>query len=48
MIVTGRVISQYALPVLGVASHGSQRREQLHNFTTSLITIVVALRLALN
>jgi len=48
IVVTGLVISQYALPVLGVASHGSQRWEQLHNFTSSLITIVVALHLALN
>ena len=48
VVVTGLVISQYALPVLGVASHGNQRWEQLHNFTSSLITIVVALHLALN
>lgn len=48
VVITGLVISQYALPALGVASHGSQRWEQLHNFTSSLITIVVALHLALN
>jgi cytochrome b subunit of formate dehydrogenase len=48
VVITGLVISQYALPVLGVASHGNQRWEQLHNFTSSLITIVVALHVALN
>ena len=48
IVVTGLVISQYALPILGIASHGSQRWEQLHNFTSSLITVVVALHLALN
>ena len=48
VVVTGLVISQYALPLLGITSHGSQRWEQLHNFSSSLITIVVALHLALN
>jgi len=48
VVVTGLVISNYALPFLGMGSHGSQRWEQLHNFTSSLITIVVALHLALN
>ena len=48
VVVTGLVISNYALPFVGMGSHGSQRWEQLHNFTSSLITIVVALHLALN
>src|SRR3954467_5212794 len=48
VVITGVVISQYALPILGMGSHGSQRWEQLHNFTSSLITVVVALHLALN
>ena len=48
VVVSGVVISQYALPVLGMGSHGNARWEQLHNFTSSMITIVVALHLALN
>ena len=48
VVITGLVISQYALPGLGVPQHGSQRWEQLHNFTSSLITVVVALHVALN
>jgi hypothetical protein len=48
VIVSGLVISEYALPAVGVASRGNQRWEQFHNFTSSLITPVVALHLALN
>jgi hypothetical protein len=48
VIVSGLVISEYALPAAGVATRGNQRWEQLHNFTSSLVTAVVALHLALN
>ena len=48
VLVSGLVISEYALPAAGVATHGTQRWKQLHNFTASLIIPVVALHLALN
>lgn len=48
VIISGLVISEYALPAAGVATRGTQRWEQFHNFTSSLITPVVALHLALN
>jgi hypothetical protein len=48
VVVTGVVISAYALPAAGVTMPSSQRWEQFHNFTSSLITPVVALHLALN
>ena len=48
VIISGLVISEYALPAAGVQTHGTQRWEQFHNFTSSLITPVVALHLALN
>ena len=48
VIVSGLVISEYALPAAGVATRGTQRWEQFHNFTSSLITPVIALHLALN
>ena len=48
VVVSGLVISEYALPAAGVHTHGTRRWDQLHNFTSSLITPVVALHLALN
>ena len=48
VIVSGLFISEYALPAAGVATRGTQRWEQFHNFTSSLITPVIALHLALN
>lgn len=48
VVVSGLFISEYALPAAGVATGRSQRWEQLHNFTSSLITPVVALHLGLN
>jgi cytochrome b561 len=48
VVVSGLVISEYALPAEGVATQDTQRWEQLHNFTSSLITPVVALHLTLN
>jgi Domain of unknown function (DUF4405) len=48
VVISGLVISEYALPAAGVHTRGTQRWEQLHNFTSSLITPVIALHLALN
>lgn len=48
VVVTGLVISDYALPAAGIASHGTRRWEQFHNFTSSLLIPVAALHLALN
>jgi len=48
VIVSGLFVSEYALPAAGVAMRGTQRWEQVHNLTSSLITPVVALHLALN
>jgi hypothetical protein len=48
VIVSGLVVSEYALPAVGIRTQGTQRWEQLHNFTSSLIAPVVALHVALN
>lgn len=48
VIISGLFISEYALPAMGVSTRGTQRWEQFHNFTSSLIMPVVALHLALN
>jgi hypothetical protein len=48
VVVSGLVISEYALPAAGISTLRTRRWEQFHNFTSSLITPVVALHLALN
>lgn len=48
VIVSGLFVSEYALPAAGVNTLRTQRWEQFHNLTSSLITPVVALHLALN
>lgn len=48
VIVSGLVVSEYALPAAGVHTAQTQRWEQLHNFTSSLIAPIIALHLALN
>ena len=48
IVVSGLVISEYALPAVGIKTSAQLRWEQLHNFTSSLIAPVVALHLALN
>jgi hypothetical protein len=48
VILTGLVISEYALPAFGVPSHSTRRWEQFHNFTSALMIPVAALHLALN
>ncbi|HEY4215782.1 MAG TPA: DUF4405 domain-containing protein [Gemmatimonadaceae bacterium] len=48
VITSGLVISQYVLPAVGIRTDDSQRWEQLHNFTSSLLLGVIGLHVALN
>lgn len=48
VVVSGIVVSEYAVPAMGVASMGNRRWEQFHNFSASLVIPVAALHLALN
>ena len=48
VVVSGLVISEYALPAAGISTHATERWERLHNSTSSLLTVVVALHVALN
>jgi cytochrome b561 len=48
VIVSGLVVSDYALPAAGIPAAGTDRWRQLHNFTSSLILIVVGLHMAVN
>ncbi|MGH7654135.1 MAG: DUF4405 domain-containing protein [Gemmatimonadaceae bacterium] len=48
IIVSGLVISDYVLPAAGIRTVGTQRWQQLHNFTSSLILPVVGLHAGLN
>jgi cytochrome b len=48
VIVSGLVVSDFVLPAAGIPAAGTDRWRQLHNFTSSLILIVVGLHVALN
>lgn len=48
VIVSGLVVSEHALPAAGVRTAPTERWEQLHNFTSSLIAPIMGLHLALN
>jgi cytochrome b561 len=48
VLVSGLVVSDYALPAVGMATGGSGRWQRLHNGTSSLILPVVGLHVALN
>ena len=48
VIVSGLVVSDYVLPAVGIPVVGTDRWRQFHNFTSSLILIVVGLHVALN
>lgn len=48
VVVSGVVVSEYAVPAMGVAPMGNRRWEQFHNFSASLVIPVAALHLALN
>ena len=48
VIVSGLVVSDYALPALHLRAAGTDRWRQFHNFTSSLILVVVGLHVALN
>lgn len=48
VIVSGLVISEAALPSMGISTAATQRWEQLHNLTSSYLRIVAGLHLGLN
>lgn len=48
IIASGLVISDYVLPAAGIQTIGTQRWQQLHNFTSSLLLPVVGLHAGLN
>ena len=48
VIASGLVISEAALPAMGISTAATQRWEQLHNLTSSYLLIVVGLHLGLN
>jgi cytochrome b561 len=48
VIASGLVVSAYAVPALGIQSAASRRWEQLHNFTSTLVLVVVGLHVGLN
>jgi hypothetical protein len=48
VIFSGLVISEAALPAMGIPTEATRRWEQLHNLTSSYLLIVVGLHLGLN
>lgn len=48
VIVSGLVISDAALPAMGIVTRGTTRWRQLHNLTSNFLLVVVGLHLGLN
>jgi hypothetical protein len=48
VVVSGLMISEAALPAMGISTMATRRWEQLHNLTSSYLLIVVGLHLGLN
>lgn len=48
VIISGLVISDAALPAMGIVTNASTRWRQLHNLTSNYLIVVIGLHLGLN